>query len=168
MKGAVRLSAERLVCWYGSLQEETEEDSAPRHPALARIFGNVRRQGEVFRYRFGAAKFTERGKRDSFRWAGTQIDSTTGTSADDMLRIIEHLQSGAEFKVEIAATGSLLADDIHLLTAAILLTTSVGGKRTSGLGQVQCKDLQLDGAPVDAGQLAENMLKVLGAAPCTE
>jgi len=168
VKGAIRLSAERLLRWYvPSLSgEETDEEAPLCHSALRRIFASETGKNGPVRYRFQPA-VTNITNNDSFRTAATAINWHTGTAENETLRTTENLKTGAEFEVTITAAGlSLIHGDLQVLTSAILLTTAIGAKRTSGLGQVQCEKLTIDGAKIEMSTLAGETIKHLQAEQC--
>ncbi len=161
VKGAIRLSAERLVGWSGVSQPaENDEDSELRHPALKRIFVNA--DGRRFRFQPAIAAV------HTFRSASTAIEESTGTAKHDTLRIVENVASGSEFNVVITADGPGVSDaDVELLTVSILLTAAIGGRRTAGLGQLECKNLTIKGAPPpNAREWAARTIKYIKETPC--
>ncbi|MGA2185408.1 MAG: RAMP superfamily CRISPR-associated protein [Bryobacteraceae bacterium] len=142
IKGAIRLSAERLCRWYAEHAVENGVSSATAHPILNRIFRN----SGVVRWRFQPSASAGV---DRFRVAATAINADSGVADSRTLRVIENFASGAAFDVTIEAKGGEFDSDVRFLILALVLTESLGGKRTSGLGRISCSRVRyrVDGGP---------------------
>lgn len=156
-KSVVRGAAERLLRWYATLPEESWDKSYPNHPLLERLFAN---SGAV-RYRFPMRAAV--GANGQFRAAGTKLELGTGVAASKTLRLIENHASQTQFDVRIDASGgdfradSQDLNDLHFLALCLLAGDGVGGKRTSGLGEITCKSLSVTIDSVDEAVKAEQV-----------
>jgi len=143
VKGAIRGSAERLVRWLGVVLGEEEDNSAPKHPALRRLFASG---GDGPGIRFEPAKFLGGG--ELVRVSQTAINSDTGVARHATLRVSESWSPGAEFHVTATGRAAALkpdSDEILLLTAAIVGVEQVGGRRSVGAGGVELSNLSISG-----------------------
>jgi hypothetical protein len=101
------------------------------------------------------------GATGQFRAAGTELNLATGVAASPTLRLIENHASGAMFQVRIDASGGNFAGDsqelkdLHFLALCLLAGDGVGGKRTSGLGEITCKSLSVTIDGIEAAVTGE-------------
>lgn len=145
VKGAIRGAAERITRWLiEGVEDEAEDHSTPKHPALRRLFLPPR-QGSGF-YRFFPAIYRDGGSPASI--STTAINRETGIAKDETLRTIENWSGGSRFEVTIRglggdweSVGSEDYKDLPLLTAAIVSADFVGGGKATGHGACQVQPL---------------------------
>lgn len=144
VKGAVHMSAERLLRWLLPDFEHKEEElkSVPTHPALQRLFNPD--EQDVF-YRFEPARAVHRN--DSFRISSTALDRDSRTARTETLRTIEASSRLDEFAVRIygeggdwSGSGSRDSLDGQVLAAALIAADSIGAKRGIGYGRLLVSD----------------------------
>jgi CRISPR/Cas system CSM-associated protein Csm3 (group 7 of RAMP superfamily) len=158
VKGAIRMSAERLLRWLvRDARPELSDKSLPTHPVMERIFRPT--DTGVF-YHFGPARFrSEDEPRDSFLISTTALDAGTRIARDETLRTIEASSRSDEFEVVITAEGgdwSPQSQDLRdgqFLAAALLATDCIGGKRGTGYGRLVVLDPSSSAAGISFSDL---------------
>ena len=128
VKGALRMSAERVAAWLGASQEAFYHENEPYAPAtrpMQLLFGET--SG------YSAGRLTDRTRTRSRVVSSTAIDAESGTARHDTLRNIEFLNSAdlafecaAQFELIPAAESSEFVET--LLAATLAATDNVGAK----------------------------------------
>jgi CRISPR/Cas system CSM-associated protein Csm3 (group 7 of RAMP superfamily) len=158
VKGAIRMSAERLWRWQdGNAPPDPDPSSSlPRNPVLRRIF--AAEQGAVnARYRFRPARLASASPR-RYAVASTAIDTRSGVALQETLRLAEQWPAHLEFDIVLEGTGGSWHEensqdhlDLVVLALATQLTASVGARRTAGLGQITCTTVKCEVARGSTG-----------------
>ncbi len=167
VKGAIRGAAERLcreLC--RDIPAEKESDSMPQHPMLRRVFspdgGRGRGSGPFFRF---PDAFGSEGHLVTL--SSTAINVETGSARQGTLRTVEAWFGGSlRGRVELhcpdlEAFEAAHPADLDMLTAAILATDAVGGKKSSGMGAVECVSLSLSQFAPAAERVSEARMQRL-------
>ncbi len=165
VKGAIRMSAERLLRWLDSETGlEPEDKSLPSHPITRRIF-NPSDEGAYYRFLPGelpanAAPFTI---------SSTALSAESRVARTETLRTIEASSRLDQWLIKIEAEGGNWEDqesqdwkDCLFLLAAIVSADNIGGKRGSGFGRVALQDapLSIGGPSVDRLRDESTILKI--------
>ncbi len=149
VKGAIRMSAERLLRWLVPECEAEEDDkSFPTHPVLRRLFQPV--DSGVY-YRFEPARDWSQ-KNEPYRISTTAIDRDSHTARGTTLRTIEASSRLSEFGVRVVGeggewleTGSRDWHDGCFLAAALVAADAIGAKRGVGYGRLLIRDFLATG-----------------------
>ncbi|MEM5787079.1 MAG: RAMP superfamily CRISPR-associated protein [Syntrophobacteraceae bacterium] len=142
VKGAIRQSAELLSRWLmndgNSRSHRMDDESFPNNPVVRRIFAPA--YYEPF-YRFGCKVKENKGK---MRFTSTAIEPDSGAAKDHSLRVQEIGTPLSAYTVTITGRGGKWSDpestdsfDLVFLSAAVLSTEAVGGRKGSGFGRIK-------------------------------
>lgn len=154
VKGAIRMSGERLVRWLCPETPAEEEDrSVSQHPALQRLFtwnpGTT--GGADYRY-LPAIPQSPAAVTPLIRFS-TAVEPGRSTAKDKTLRSRQLAPRQYSFSMRIVGLGGdwTASDspdslDLRLLVAALLACDAVGGGRSGGLGEVTVSNLTVTGA----------------------
>lgn len=162
-KGAIRMSAERLVRWLYPQTPGEEDDqearSFSRHPALRRIF-EPQAQGPNYTFHF-AKPLAAGGIEPAVRFA-TAIEEGKGVAKEHTLRSRQVAPAEYAYSARVEVRGGVFSDpqgqdykDLMLLLTAIVCCDAIGGKRGGGLGEVAISNLGLTLPCFAAGNLLE-------------
>jgi len=155
IKGAIRMSAERLLRWLvPDAPMEDDDKSLPTNPVLRRIFQSS--DNGVY-YRFPPARRVgEHADESVSTYSSTAIEKESRTARNDTLRTTEISSRLDKFQLEFYAEGGDWSvpgsrdwNDALFLCAAIAATEAIGGKRGIGLGALilespECSTPSLD------------------------
>jgi CRISPR/Cas system CSM-associated protein Csm3 (group 7 of RAMP superfamily) len=149
VKGAIRGAAEQLCRWLGVRETESDTESIPRIPVVRRIFAPNEQRSF---YRFCGCRSSQ--AVTAYPFSSTKIDRETRSAQDNSLRTIEMLPSGVMFEGRIQMLAgewgnpdSTDYQDALFLAAALAATESIGGKKGTGLGLVECQQIKIGALP---------------------